>query len=92
MNRTVGRLQRQGLVVTQRYRSIFLTPDGQELAKQVKHRHAIVLDFLRALGVPDEVARTDAEGIEHHVSDETLRAFERYAGSARKGKAKRASR
>ena len=37
----------------------------------------IVYGFLRALGVSEEVARVDAEGIEHHVSDETLDAFDR---------------
>ena len=31
--------------------------------------------FLRAIGVPAEVAEVDAEGIEHHVSAETLEAF-----------------
>ena len=37
----------------------------------------IVYRFLRSLGVSEEVARVDAEGIEHHVSDETLAAFDR---------------
>jgi DtxR family manganese transport transcriptional regulator len=37
-----------------------------------------VLNFLRALGIKEKVALNDAEGIEHHVSDETLRAFERF--------------
>jgi DtxR family manganese transport transcriptional regulator len=34
--------------------------------------------LLRALGVSEPVAHADAEGIEHHVSRETLAAFERY--------------
>jgi DtxR family manganese transport transcriptional regulator len=37
-----------------------------------------VVDLLRAVGVPAEAAEQDAEGIEHHVSDITLAAFERY--------------
>jgi Mn-dependent DtxR family transcriptional regulator len=37
-----------------------------------------VVGFLKALGVPDEAAHSDAEGIEHHVSGETLAAFERF--------------
>jgi Mn-dependent DtxR family transcriptional regulator len=31
--------------------------------------------LLTAIGVSEPVAHSDAEGIEHHVSDETLRAM-----------------
>jgi DtxR family manganese transport transcriptional regulator len=74
-NRTIKRLQRQGLVTTEPYRSIFLTPPGRNLAKESRERHELVVRFLTALGVPAEVAESDAEGIEHHVSRETLAAF-----------------
>lgn len=78
--RTVARLHRAGLVTTRPYRSIFLTNEGRALAEQVRRRHEIVVRFLRAVGVDDESARTDAEGIEHHVSAKTLAAFERFVG------------
>ena len=78
VSRTVSRLQREGFVTSQPYRSIFLTPKGLELAAAARKRHALVLDFLRALGVPPEVAETDAEGIEHHVSEQTLAAMQRF--------------
>jgi len=86
--RTIGRLQREGLVTTQPYRSIFLTPAGERLARQSKERHESVLRFLRALGVSAEIAQRDAEGIEHHVSPETLKAMENFANSSFKSKAK----
>jgi DtxR family transcriptional regulator, manganese transport regulator len=76
--RTIARLQRDGYVTTQPYRAIFLTQDGTRLAESSRRRHEVVLDFLRALGIPEETAQRDAEGIEHHVSPETLAAFERY--------------
>src|SRR5690606_21262318 len=76
VNKTVARLQRDGLVTTRPYRSIFLTEAGSELAEMSRRRHQIVLDFLKAIGVSDENAEIDAEGIEHHVSDETLSALE----------------
>ena len=60
------------------YRSIFLTESGTALARQAHERHALVLQFLVAIGVPDEVADTDAEGIEHHVSSQTLEAMRRF--------------
>jgi len=74
-SRTLQRLQRQGLVTTQPYRSIFLTGPGRNLAKESRDRHEVVVRFLISLGVPSNVAESDAEGIEHHVSRETLAAF-----------------
>jgi DtxR family manganese transport transcriptional regulator len=76
--RTVQRLQRDGFVTTQPYRSIFLTEAGRRLAVKAKIRHETVIAFLEALGVSSPIARADAEGIEHHVSEETLAAFKRY--------------
>jgi len=76
--RTIERLQREGLVTTQPYRSIFLTDAGRDLAAKARNRHRIVIAFLEALGISTSVARADAEGIEHHVSAETLAAFEQF--------------
>jgi len=84
VTRTVARLQRDGLVSARPYRAIFLTETGRKLAERVRKRHEIVVAFLRALGLSDQVARTDAEGIEHHVSKETLAAFERFTNAARR--------
>lgn len=78
VSKTIQRLQREGFVTSQPYRSIFLTAQGKELAKSARERHHLVLSFLRRLGVPKEVAETDAEGIEHHVSEETLASMRRY--------------
>jgi DtxR family manganese transport transcriptional regulator len=77
VNKTVKRLQRDGLVTSRPYRSIFLTPEGAALAEASRARHQIVLNFLRAIGVSARAAELDAEGIEHYVSKETLAAFER---------------
>ena len=77
-NHTIKRLQRKGLVTSQPYRSIFLTNEGKNLAKESRHRHETVVRFLVALGIPQKIAESDAEGIEHHVSEETLAAFVRY--------------
>jgi DtxR family manganese transport transcriptional regulator len=75
---TIGRLQRDGYVLQQPYRSIFLTEAGRALALECRRRHQIVLRFLEALGIDPETARADAEGMEHHVSEPTLAAFERF--------------
>jgi DtxR family transcriptional regulator, manganese transport regulator len=77
VNRTLSRLQQAGYVSTQPYRAIFLTDAGGKLARECKRRHETVAAFLRTLGVSKKMAELDAEGIEHHVSPETLAAFER---------------
>ncbi|MBX3356946.1 MAG: manganese-binding transcriptional regulator MntR [Phycisphaeraceae bacterium] len=85
--RTIARLQRDGWVTAKPYRSIFLTDSGARLAEMARRRHGIVLSFLLSLGVSEAAALADAEGIEHHVSDETLAAFERFSRRTKKGPA-----
>jgi DtxR family manganese transport transcriptional regulator len=80
--RTIQRLIRDGLVTSEPYRAIFLTEQGQALAIRARERHLLVRDFLVALGVGAEMAEADAEGIEHHVSDETLAVFRRFLDRA----------
>ena len=75
VNAIVRRLQRENLVETRPYRSIFLTEAGKALAESSRARHQIVRDFLVTIGVPETIAEEDAEGVEHHVSDETLAVF-----------------
>jgi DtxR family transcriptional regulator, manganese transport regulator len=75
VGKTIQRLQREGLVTAQPYRSIFLTEAGQQMAAQARSRHETVVRFLLHIGVAPEVAETDAEGIEHHVSEATLAAI-----------------
>jgi len=77
VNRTLARLQRAGYVNTRPYRAIFLTDAGRKLATESKRRHETVVAFLRWLGVSKQAAEMDAEGIEHHVSPETLAALKR---------------
>lgn len=75
--KTIARLQRDGLVSSQPYRAVFLTEAGRKMAVRSRRRHELVVSFLRAIGISNETAQRDAEGIEHHVSEETLAAFER---------------
>ncbi len=79
--KTISRLKRAGLATARPYRGVFLTEKGQALADRVRVRHRLVVDLLCALGVPTESAEADAEGIEHHVSELTLKAFEQFLKS-----------
>jgi DtxR family manganese transport transcriptional regulator len=74
----IARLKREGLATARPYRGVFLTEAGEKLATRVHARHRLVVDLLRAVGVPAEAAEQDAEGIEHHVSEATLHAFSRF--------------
>ena len=78
VNNTLQRLVREGLVRKERYRAVFLTESGRAMADKARERHRIVRDFLIALGVDRETAESDAEGIEHHTSAETLSAFQAF--------------
>ena len=60
------------------WRGVFLTTEGERLAQESRERHQIVENFLLMLGISPEIARRDAEGMEHHVSKETLEAFSRF--------------
>jgi len=83
--KVLQRLQRGGLVDVRPYRSITLTPAGEQMADASRERHRIVHEFLLALGVSGEAAEADAEGIEHHVSPETLRLFAQMTERLRQG-------
>lgn len=73
------RLAAAGLIEQIPWRGVFLTPEGDKLAQQSRERHRIVENFFLALGVSPETARIDAEGVEHHVSEETLLLFRQFS-------------
>jgi DtxR family manganese transport transcriptional regulator len=75
VNATIQRLYREGLVITAPYQPITLSDKGQTLAKRCSLRHAVLRDFLLSIGVDPITADADAEGMEHHISDETLAVF-----------------
>ena len=76
------RLDEEGLISRKPYRGVFLTDEGRALAEESRRRHQIVETFLCCLGVNPDIARLDAEGIEHRVSDETLEAFQRFVAAS----------
>lgn len=81
VTKRIQRLVREGLVTSQPYRAIFLTDEGRAMAEASEKRHQVVVQFLQSIGVPDDVAEIDAEGIEHHVSEATLQAMSRFVSS-----------
>ncbi|MGN7838953.1 manganese-binding transcriptional regulator MntR [Stenotrophomonas sp. 22385] len=80
--KALKRLVKEGWAVQRPYRGVFLTPAGEQLAVEMRARHQTVERFLLALGVDPDSARRDAEGIEHHVSEATLAAFDAFLRKA----------
>ena len=72
------RLATVGLIEQIPWRGVFLTAEGERLAQESRERHQLVENFLLVLGVSPEIARRDAEGMEHHVSEETLVKFREF--------------
>jgi DtxR family manganese transport transcriptional regulator len=80
VSKTLQRLARDGYVIAKPYRSVFLTEKGQKLADASRERHRLMVTLLERLGVSGPTAEADAEGMEHHVSEETLAAIRRFLG------------
>jgi DtxR family manganese transport transcriptional regulator len=80
VTRIVSRLKRAGYLETEPYRPVTLTEKGSRLAGESRRRHEVVYQFLVSIGVPEKIAAIDAEGIEHHVSPETLERFRMLVG------------
>lgn len=80
--RILDRLEKEGLVV-RRPEGIGLTEMGLRLAEECYERHRTVEAFLRGLGISEAVASRDAEGIEHHLSEETLEAMRDFLRKSR---------
>lgn len=76
--KALGRLEHEGLVCVHKRQFVHLTEKGESLAVHSLRRHQTIVCFLTRLGVSTEQAELDAEGMEHHISDQTLVAFERF--------------
>jgi len=74
----IQKLDGMGLVVYERYRGLRLTEKGEKMAQFAQRKHVLIVRFLRILGIEEETARLDAEGIEHHVHKDTLDRIERF--------------
>jgi DtxR family transcriptional regulator, manganese transport regulator len=72
----VQRLDAEGLLKYEKYRGLILTAAGKTLARKIAHRHKLLTNFFRLLGLDERVINHDVEGMEHHISRPTLRAIE----------------
>lgn len=74
----IKRLGQLGYLNHVPYRGFTLTAQGEKLAARIKERHETLTEFFELLGLPPGAMQRDVEGIEHHVSGDTLRLFRRF--------------
>lgn len=79
--KALKRIAADGLVILEPYKSIKLTQEGEILARHCRQRHQTVVTFLVSLGLDIITAEEEAEGIEHHVGEETLSLMDKFSQS-----------
>ncbi|MBT9252400.1 MAG: transcriptional regulator MntR [Brockia lithotrophica] len=75
VTKMVQKLDEHEYVKYERYRGFVLTSKGKKLGRRLADRHDLLEEFLQRLGVPESAIARDVEGMEHHVSPETLDAL-----------------
>lgn len=80
----IQKLAEEGLVEYERYRGIALTDAGTDLAKRLRHRHDVLTQFLKLLGLDDASAHRQVEGIEHHLEADAIERIDKLLDYARR--------
>ncbi len=75
VSRALGLLKNGGYITVSPDGHIALTDTGREVAKKIYNRHELITSFLTKIGVPPQIASSDACRIEHVISDESFEAI-----------------
>jgi Mn-dependent DtxR family transcriptional regulator len=76
--RMVQKLGMLNLLQYERYGVILLRSEGKRLGAMLLKRHDTIETFFRLFGVDEEKILAETEKVEHTLSDETVKCFERY--------------
>ncbi|MGD7007797.1 transcriptional regulator MntR [Metabacillus sp. 84] len=68
VTKMVQKLDKDEYLVYEKYRGLILTPKGKKIGKRLVFRHELLEQFMRMIGVDEEIIYDDVEGIEHHLS------------------------
>jgi Mn-dependent DtxR family transcriptional regulator len=72
----IQKLDKDKYLVYEKYRGLMLTPKGMKMGKRLVDRHQLLEEFLTIIGVhPDHIYK-DVEGIEHHLSWDSITCIE----------------
>lgn len=72
VTKMVQKLDKDNYLVYEKYRGLVLTSKGKKMGKRLVDRHSLLEDFLRIIGVAEESIYRDVEGIEHHLSWDSI--------------------
>jgi Mn-dependent DtxR family transcriptional regulator len=86
VTKMVQKLDETGYLKYEKYRGIKLTNEGIRIARNIRNRHGLLAEFFMMIGIDEETANNDAEGIEHHLNPETMRKLEEFINELKKGK------
>ncbi len=78
----LDRLREEQLLIHEKYGGIVLTEKGNKMAHTLGQRHALLVRFLRLIGVEEGRAQKDTEGLEHYVAPGTLELLAHFVGYA----------
>ena len=76
VTKMLKRLDESKYLSYERYRGISLTQEGIAMAESIHEKHSSLVEFLKMIGVDENIANIDAEGIEHHLHAETLKKLQ----------------
>lgn len=72
------RLDESKYLKYEKYRGISLTQEGIDLAETIREKHTLLCEFFKMIGVEEDIANIDAEGIEHHLHPQTLKKLREF--------------
>ena len=78
VTKMVKRLDKMGYLIYEKYRGLRLTPEGIAVAKNIHKSHDLLVEFLKMIGIDEDIANRDAEGIEHHLHLQTMEKLEEF--------------
>ncbi|MDH4455823.1 MAG: transcriptional regulator MntR [Verrucomicrobiota bacterium] len=68
----IQKLDAEGFVVYERYRGVVLTEEGGKVGAEIARRHEVLTRLLASFGLDPQTVHEDVEGMEHHISRQTL--------------------
>ncbi len=78
-NSAMSTLSEKGLITNERYKLVYLTPTGREIAEFTARKHHLIYQFLTTvLQVDAETADEDACLIEHVISNTSVTAMQNF--------------
>jgi Mn-dependent DtxR family transcriptional regulator len=78
VTKMLQRLDESKYLRYEKYRGINLTNEGISVAENIREKHHLLAEFFKMIGVDENTANIDAEGIEHHLHPETLKKLQQF--------------